>query len=155
MRGPLLLIFDLNGTLVERLKSGSEYKAARTNPFLPALPDFGFRGSKCFLRPHVDSLFRFTASLPNITVGVWTSAQPENAFGLTRLVLSERQLSQASFIWDRTHCDNAPLDRSSSKVLKDLTRIWRSSEVNPRGIWSEVGLRWPDHRDHSLQSPCC
>ncbi|KAL2914357.1 hypothetical protein HK105_206129 [Polyrhizophydium stewartii] len=134
---PLLVVFDLNGTLLQRLARSNEKTLARQNRFLPEEPDFGVRKSKVYLRPYTDTLFAQLGAMPDVSFGVWTSAQPENARPLARAALGAVFGSQA-FVLDRTHCKNAPMGVASSKVVKDLSVIWNSPIFNPGGRWSET-----------------
>ncbi|KAH9272522.1 hypothetical protein BASA83_005331 [Batrachochytrium salamandrivorans] len=118
--------------------------------FLPSSADFHFRGSRCYLRPYFDALLDFLAQNKQITFAVWTSAQRENAIGLTKFAFGDLD-PQVNFIWDRTYCDHAPMGQTSHATIKDLSRIWNSNSTNPDGIWSEKNTILVDDSPHKFR----
>ncbi|ORZ15043.1 HAD-like domain-containing protein [Absidia repens] len=96
-----LLILDLNGTLVSRMKStGSLY-----------------------LRPYHNRFFDYI--FDNFTVMVWSSARPHNVDKMCRIFGEHRK--KLRLIWDRTNFGLSTKDYNSKVVtIKDLEFIWKS-----------------------------
>ncbi|OAJ41702.1 hypothetical protein, variant [Batrachochytrium dendrobatidis JEL423] len=131
----LLIVFDLNGTLLERLSS-KEVKDIRSKcSFLPESSNYKYRSKWCFLRPHLNELIRFVVQQPHITIGVWTSAEAPNAQRLTELTFGPA-FKHVSFVMDRSYCDHAPTGVKSHNLLKDVSKIWSDETLNPNGVWS-------------------
>jgi NLI interacting factor-like phosphatase len=81
---PLLLVLDLNGSLLHRIKKSKDKQLVRANPFAPAL-SFRQSGSQVFLRANLQTFIDGIFSIPYLRVAVWTSAQKANAEELTRM----------------------------------------------------------------------
>ncbi|KAI8896696.1 NLI interacting factor-like phosphatase-domain-containing protein [Globomyces pollinis-pini] len=130
----LLVIFDLNGTLISRVTS-SKKRAAKLNPYLPSQKDFGNKGSSVYIRPYWNDLLDTVFNLKNVSVGVWTSAQKDNADRLVNRLFGEYR-EHVEFVLNRSHCLNAPMNIKVDTVIKDLSIIYNSSEFNKDGLWS-------------------
>ncbi|KAI9346794.1 NLI interacting factor-like phosphatase-domain-containing protein [Zopfochytrium polystomum] len=129
-RTPLLLVLDLNGTLVDKVKKGDEIRFARANPLCPA-PVKTIGKGKIYLRPYLDVFLDYVMS--NFHVAVWTSATLKNAVEMTSLVC-QSHLPRLEFSWNRSRCD---LESRGYGSKKDLNRIWTDLDgVNRRALWS-------------------
>jgi hypothetical protein len=130
----ILLIFDLNGTILYRLKKGQQRKLVSSNPHKPANHDFTITaGVKVFVRPYFKELMETLAKLPHISIAVWTSARRDNAVLLTTTLFTKTKLE---FILDRSHCENAPMNIKSSNVIKNLNVIFRDKVLGLK--WNEL-----------------
>ncbi|KAI9483039.1 MAG: HAD-like domain-containing protein [Benjaminiella poitrasii] len=94
-----LLILDLNGTLVSRVRKRSMY-----------------------VRPYSGEFFDYI--FDNFKVMVWSSAQPSSVYNMCRM-FKERK-SEISVIWDRTSFGLTDKDYYSKVLtIKDLDIIWK------------------------------
>ncbi|CEG70467.1 hypothetical protein RMATCC62417_06360 [Rhizopus microsporus] len=98
-----LLILDLNGTLVSRVKGGGSM----------------------FVRPFSDQFFDYI--FDHFTVMVWSSAQPHSVNFMCRMFGSHR--SKLALIWDRTSF-GLSIEEYSRKTatIKDLNKVWQRLE---------------------------
>ena len=110
MNRNFLIIFDLNGTLICRVKS----KLATNGP----PPDFTVNKAKVFIRPYLQNIIDFATSNKQFKFAIWTSAEPKNANALVRKLFG-KQL-KFEFVYDRSHCSNAPMGVKSKKVSKNF-----------------------------------
>lgn len=83
---PLLLVFDLNGTLLCRIKRSNDKKLKQMNSTAPAHPAFTANGSQVYLRNGLVTFIESIFALKNVSVGVWTSAQRNNAYKLSETI---------------------------------------------------------------------
>ncbi|TPX40247.1 hypothetical protein SeMB42_g04120 [Synchytrium endobioticum] len=126
MAGPrprILVILDLNGTIIDRVKDRADRKLASANPHCPE-PHFTSNAARIYLRPHLE--FFLSALFSNFTVAAWTSAQPSNAVPMARGVFG-RHFDKLAFVWDRTHCSAVREGRKDHSSIKDLTKVWTHS----------------------------
>jgi hypothetical protein len=131
----LLIIFDLNGTLISRVSRQLEKKLAKVNPFCPGYYDFMFEKTQCYLRPHWEKFLEQIESNPNISIGIWTSAQKKNADGMTSNLFSNHN-KPIEFILDRSHCLNAPMNIKTNNVIKDLNWLFQDETLSKSGKWN-------------------
>jgi hypothetical protein len=105
---PLLIILDLNGTLLHR-----------TNKKMP--PRF-------VKRPALDHfLERVTA---RHMVMVWSSAQPATVETICRQIFTPVQYAKLVAIWNRTHLGlPEELYRNKVQVYKQLERVWADKKI--------------------------
>lgn len=137
----LLLIFDLNGTLLHRIQKPHEKRTVKAHPNNPSasLISFPCRGTSAFVRPHARQVLQKLFLMDQVRVAVWTSAHMENAVPLCRW-LFQNNFDKLEFLLDRSFCDNAPMGTRSKSVIKSLDKIWNDQRYNPKGIWNEVAL---------------
>jgi len=158
-----LIIFDLNGTLLHRLKNNSIVdKSTR-------VADFSINGRFVFLRPYIDS---FIEALFNIdgdnkdrlesgfAVGAWTSAIVKNSELMLSQILNidkrkkkNNQLitcdysNRIFFKWARDFC--TPIPETDHETEKNMENLWNHKKdtyckgtlypaVNGYNHWSEV-----------------
>ncbi|KAI9338203.1 HAD-like domain-containing protein [Obelidium mucronatum] len=122
-RRKLLIVLDLNGTLIDRLAKGPERTLANRNPLCPKEPDLTLNGNKVFLRPYLDVFLQFL--FDNFHVSAWTSATPKNSVPLVDFIFEPfGGAAPLDFVWDRTKCIIEPAPGKEYNSVKDLTRIW-------------------------------
>lgn len=119
---PLLVILDLNGTLLFRKKFGG------TNDFTA--------------RPHMHQFLQYLFS--NHTVMVWSSSKPENVAKMCSDLFTPEQHSQLAAIWGRDKL-NIPAHAYNQKVqvYKQLSWVWNDSFIRsknpiPGGVWTQA-----------------
>lgn len=116
----ILVVFDLNGTLITRLNA-KEYRVFKKANSIA--PDFTVNKSKVFKRPHWDKFLEALMKLPHIEVAVWTSAQPNNAVPLTEKLFG-KYVNRLQFILDRSHCEDAPMGVKVDTAVKNLELVF-------------------------------
>jgi len=119
---PLLVVLDLNGTLLYRPKKKNSYSFI-TRPF-----------ARQFLTYVIDTF----------TVVIWSSARPENVSKMCDVLLTPEQKSRVVAIWGRDKFGLTRHDYNSKvQVYKRLTKIWEdpgiaaSYPVPGRGAWNQ------------------
>jgi hypothetical protein len=118
---PLLLILDLNGTLLHRPNRSSSSHFVSRNDVAPFVA-------------HILDAYH---------VMVWSSAKPENVELMCRKIFSPEQSQKVLLEWGRDKLIN-PFDRSynqKTQVYKQLERVWndpliRCSHPTPDYKWS-------------------
>ncbi|KAI8620922.1 HAD-like domain-containing protein [Chytriomyces sp. MP71] len=136
LRRPILIVLDLNGTLLDRLTKGPERSAANKNPLRPKEPDYSLNRCKIYLRPYLDVFLKFL--LENFHVAAWTSATPKNAHPMVDFIFEPfGGRACLEFAWDRDSCIPEPIPGSPYNTVKDLSRIWRLDADAPiSGGWT-------------------
>ncbi|KAJ3234382.1 hypothetical protein HDU78_005876 [Chytriomyces hyalinus] len=125
----LLVVLDLNGTLVDRLTKQHERRMASQNALCPKQSDLTLERCRVFLRPYLDVFLRFL--LDNFHVAVWTSAISKNAHPMTEFIIEPFGGAEAlEFVWDRDQCILDPIPKKPFNTIKDLRLIWREAQ-NP------------------------
>ena len=132
----LLIIFDLNGTLIFRIKNTTDKRKALTTSWYTE-HHFGANGTKVYKRNHLETLMKTISDIPNIQYAVWTSAEPKNASKISQKLFN-KYAKQPLFVLNRTHCTNAVKGVKSAGVLKDLDKVFQSKELNENNLWNEV-----------------
>eukprot|EP00835_Amoeboradix_gromovi_P004611 NODE_369_length_9975_cov_0.256582.p6 type:complete len:207 gc:universal NODE_369_length_9975_cov_0.256582:7042-6422(-) len=112
-KSKLLVIFDLNGTLMHRGRG-------KKDDFSIDIPDSAIsvgsvKGRAVYLRPGVEDVL----SSNSFMYSFWTSAKLENAIAMTDLLPK----NAPEFIWDRSLCTDNPNGEKSWSVFKDLELI--------------------------------
>ncbi|KAJ3097933.1 hypothetical protein HDU97_004469 [Phlyctochytrium planicorne] len=133
-RKPFLLVLDLNGTLIDRVKDVAEKEAARRNPYCPSNPDYHVNGARVYLRPFLDLFLQELVKL--CEVGVWTSAMAKNSVPLVDQIFG-RQGKDLAFHYDRSKCDLVKTKENPYGSIKNLRRIWADSRVNGDKFWND------------------
>ncbi|KAI8912682.1 NLI interacting factor [Gorgonomyces haynaldii] len=120
----ILVVLDLNGTLLCRIRKGGDRKLLSKNPFKPEKPDHSISGTKIYLRPNCRKFLGELFGMDHVQVAVWTSMQQQNADPLVEFVFGKYR-DRLLFVWYRPQCDGAPLDQQAKgKVRKPLGKIW-------------------------------
>jgi len=158
-----LIIFDLNGTLLHRLKNNSIVDESTR------VADFSINGRYVYLRPYIDS---FIEALFNIdgenkdrlksgfAVGAWTSAIIKNSELMLSQILKidDRQKKNNKLItrdysnriffkWARDFC--TPIPDTDHETEKNMEKLWNHKKdtyfkgtlypaVNGYDYWNEV-----------------
>ncbi len=116
---PLLLVIDLNGTLVDRKRRTSSF-VERPN-----------------LAPFIDYV------LANHTLMIWSSAQPDTVRSVCQRLFSPAQRRQVIAEWARDTLDlTAAQYREKVQVYKRLEKIWRDDTMRDRHPDAEKGGLW-------------
>jgi hypothetical protein len=125
MKKPLLIILDLNGTLLFRLK-----KQFRTLLKHKLEPDFKMsQGIRVYKRPKLEEFIqRLTRTF---YVATWTSSKKKNSDVMVCNLFPEGSLE---FQWDRSKCDvvdrdGVPVEDEENEQRKDqLEKSWKKEE---------------------------
>lgn len=120
----LLLVLDINGTLVDRLKK-KEKRLAALNPRCPSHPTFRLSGDHFYARPYLDVFLEEIFSL--FEVAVWTSMIPQNANQVSQKVFGN-YTGQLCLILNRSHCVGVK-EGKDHESIKDLRILWDSTKV--------------------------
>ncbi|KAJ3132740.1 hypothetical protein HK100_005007 [Physocladia obscura] len=129
MKRPLLVVLDLNGTLIDRVGKGIERAAANRNPLCPAAPDLTLNNHKVYLRPYLDVFLKFL--FENFHVAAWTSATPKNSAPLADFIFEPfGGAKPLEFLWDREKCIIEPMPGKEYNSVKDLARIWSNNNLD-------------------------
>ncbi|KND01189.1 uncharacterized protein SPPG_04279 [Spizellomyces punctatus DAOM BR117] len=133
-RRTILLILDINGTLLERVKKTAEKRAARANPLCPEAPNFRLNRARCYYRPYLDTFIDHI--FQHFEVAAWTSAMPKNADPMFSHIFGD-YASKLAFGWNRSHCSDIGGRDRDWEAKKDLRKVWADRTVNPHGRWTE------------------
>ncbi|CAK7217897.1 hypothetical protein SBRCBS47491_003320 [Sporothrix bragantina] len=119
---PLLIVVDLNGTLLHR-------------------PD-GFRNPKLFVRrPHAFVFMDYM--IKNFWVVVWSSARPDNVTHMCRNLLQDEAMQSLVAVWDRSRFGLTPADYNTRvQCYKRLTLLWEDPAVSQSHPQYKIGGRW-------------
>lgn len=101
----LLIILDLNGTLLLRSSRGSNYTP----------------------RPNVEEFLSYCLS--NHSVIVWSSARPHNVEAMVAKLFSPEDRAKLVKIWSREHLRLGKFFNERVQVYKQLTWLWEDAEV--------------------------
>lgn len=115
----LLVILDLNGTLLVRPKKGKDPTSFK-------------------LRPGVTGLLEYLFA--NHVVMVYSSARPTNVHGIVKKVFHSKQLTQLASIWARDKLElNQDQYSAKVQVYKKLDKIWKDPSIQAS---AEPGQNW-------------
>jgi len=101
----LLIVLDLNGTLLVRSNRGSSYTP----------------------RPHVNEFLAHC--LEHHKLIVWSSARPHNVEEMVKQLFSAKNLAQPVKVWSREHLRLGEHYGEKVQVYKQLTWLWEDAEV--------------------------
>ncbi|KAF3483683.1 NIF domain-containing protein [Arthroderma uncinatum] len=105
---PLLVILDMNGTLI--------YRKRRTFP-----PRFT-------KRPGLDPFLRYL--FDNFKVMIWTSSQPQTVTDVLDKLLPPEMKKQLVGVWSRKDLDLTPKQyKEKVQVYKRLDKVWRDENI--------------------------
>ncbi|ORX75998.1 hypothetical protein BCR32DRAFT_296532 [Anaeromyces robustus] len=171
-----LIIFDLNGTLLHRLKNNSIINEKKTR-----MADFSMNGKFVYLRPYLDA---FIEALFNIdekgkekfesgfAVGTWTSAMVKNSELMLSQILNVEKRSKNNkifcqdysnrifFKWARDFC--TPIPDTDHETEKNMDHLWQHKKntfcrgtvypaVNEFGHWNEKNTIIIDDSPHKAK----
>lgn len=116
---PLLLVVDLNGTLVERKKGSSNFVG----------------------RPNVTPFLKYV--LDNHTMLIWSSASPQNVMKVCQRLFSKKDRQKVIGEWGRDTLDLTPEQfKEKVQVYKKLDKIWRNETIKYTHPNAEKGEIW-------------
>lgn len=116
---PLLLILDLNGTLLYRPKASSAYKP----------------------RPALEPFLAFCSS--NYKVLVWSSATPHNVTAICAKIFTPDQRKYLLGEWGRDTLDLTQQQyKAKVQVYKRLDRVWAFDEIQRSHPEHAFGGKW-------------
>ncbi|KAI7907778.1 NLI interacting factor-like phosphatase-domain-containing protein [Cokeromyces recurvatus] len=99
LKNQQLLILDLNGTLVSRVRKRSMY-----------------------VRPYSNKFFNYI--FDNFEIMIWSSAQPDSVHNMCRMFPKEKK-EKISLIWDRKSFGLSTRDYHQKVLtIKDLDKVW-------------------------------
>jgi len=125
----LLIILDLNGTLVYR-------------------PNPSRQPTKIEHRPYLREFLQYLFT--NFSVMVWSSARPQNVQSMTDQVLPRDQASALVARWARDSFGLSPHEYNENvQVYKDLRLVWSKDEIQKQHPQYQDGARW-DQRNTVL-----
>ena len=123
LSGRILVILDLNGTLL--------YRPSRNNTKMIARP---------FLAPFLRYLFS------NFAVMVWSSARPQNVAALVDQALEDDLKKSLVAQWARGHFNLKPEHYNANvQVYKNLDLVWSKDEIQKQHPDYETGGRFGQH----------
>jgi hypothetical protein len=121
----LLVILDLNGTLVFR-------------------PHPRTKSAQIVKRPFVDKFLEYIFT--NFSVMVWSSARPANVSKMVSKVLDKDQEKKLVAQWNRKQFDLTPLEYDMNvQVFKQLSWVWDDRRIQRRHPGFGHGERWGQH----------
>ena len=114
----LLVIIDLNGTLLHRPK--------RQAP------------TQFTARPHTPRFLNYC--ITTFTVVIWSSARPENVKAMTNSILSPKLKHQVVAIWGRDKFDLTPAEYNNKvQCYKQLDTVWNDATISKS---HPAGRKW-------------
>lgn len=117
--GPLLVIIDLNGTVLHRPNSK--------------------QSSKFLARRHAPEFVQYCVR--TFWVVIWSSARPENVERMVTTLLPPDDLRQVVAVWGRDMFNLSPADYNARvQCYKRLTTLWNNPVV--RASFPHEGGRW-------------
>ena len=121
--GKFLLVLDVNGLLVDRVKhGGSEYLRSRG-----VLPDSTVNGVMIYKRPGVDEFVDWLTR--NYEVAVWSSCKRHNLDPILQSIFPRNIQQKLVCTLDQDACDVDGTVQTESggtkqRFIKDLNRVW-------------------------------
>ncbi|KAK0674070.1 HAD-like domain-containing protein [Cercophora samala] len=113
---PLLLVIDLNGTLLHRPSSR--------------------RSADYIRRQHTDKFLAYC--IDTFSVVIWSSARPENVKLMCENLLTDEQKAKVLAMWGRDKFGLTAADyQRKVQVYKRLGTVWGDRGINPHGQWHQ------------------
>lgn len=120
----LLVILDLNGTLVFRPKRSKSASIVK--------------------RPFVKEFLEYIFS--NFSVMIWSSARPDNVLKMVEQVLDEDQRKKLVAQWSRDNLGLTPNEYAQKvQVFKQLSWVWGDERIQRQHPGYGKGERWGQH----------
>ena len=113
----MLLIFDLNNTLVYR-----QYKNDNKALEYPT-PDFIIRDFHVWKRPGLDTFIQSCFQQTDVDIAVWTSAFRYNAIPVVEAIFGQF-MNRLKFVYCREECSNVRNTNRDHSSAKDLQLVW-------------------------------
>lgn len=119
---PLLIVSDLNGTMLYRPNSFLHPKDFVRRPFAALFLDY---------------------MIKNFWVAFWSSARPENVQHMVHKLINPKAKDKVVVIWDRTRFGLTSEDYNKrAQCYKRLTRLWEDPDVARTHPHYDSGGRW-------------
>ncbi|KAJ1511331.1 hypothetical protein HMI54_000266 [Coelomomyces lativittatus] len=137
MKKRYLLVFDLNGCLLNRL-SKHEKPSGPVRECLPPV-ECTVKGRPVYLRPYVKDLFESLWTLhESLDLAIWSSAEASTLHALLKCWLSPKQQQKLKFTWHRRQCTLAQ-SKSSWKSLSSSNLRMKTKETNDPKVKNGAG----------------
>jgi hypothetical protein len=121
MSQPLLLILDLNGTVL--------YRPSRSTPHY------------FIQRPSAQQFLDF--ALANFSVMIWSSARLENVDHMCNKLFSKESRQRLVAVWGRDHLGLSAADtKKRVQVYKRLEKVWNDPQIQGRHPLAGEGKGW-------------
>ncbi|KAK4962419.1 hypothetical protein LTR10_000045 [Elasticomyces elasticus] len=133
---PLLVILDLNGTLLHRKNRRASFTA----------------------RPRVSEFLWYL--MENHKVMIWSSARPENVQSIVKEIFTPKQLAKLIAVWGREKLQLSPEQYNMRiQVYKQLSWVWRDDEIANSSIngddWAQDNtVLIDDSLEKAASEPC-
>ena len=115
----LLLVLDLNGTLLDKSRKGQGFQP----------------------RPYLNKFLKYC--LRNHRVMIWSSARPVNVRKICNKIFTDADRKQLVELWDRDKLDLSPADyQEKVQVYKRLDKVWEDETVQKSHPAYEKRKRW-------------
>ena len=125
-RRRLLVVLDLNGVLLERLRSAE----CRQRGAAPAPLDMRVKRQHVFLRPRLAEFLDFLFN--RFHVAVWSSCEPPTMELLVPMALGKAHADSLELCLDRTSTVHQPTPGKKYDTIKPLSALWKLCD----GAWS-------------------
>lgn len=145
----ILIVLDLNGTLMHRIGSQQLKLLHSREPPLPP-PDNVLGGKKIYYRPHLDRFLEFLFA--RFQVGTWTSALEKNAIHMVTSLIPEHLRSQLKFNWTRERCTLVGPAKDHASI-KDLHKLWSDPIAQSNGWTYRNTILIDDTDDKAARNP--
>ena len=119
-----LIVFDLNGTLIDRIKPSASADKRQAIKMLTRPHDLSVLKYKVYLRPHCAGFFdRLSLLNHSLDVATWTSAYSRTTMPIIQRIFSHKHQERCRFMMFREDCDNTE-HYGDKNECKDLEKIW-------------------------------
>jgi hypothetical protein len=160
---PILLVFDVNGTLLDRIKRSDRllvrnWHAQPQHIYIP--PQLTMKNHYVILRPRVREFLCWVAD--RFHLAVWTSAEERNINPILREIIPPPMIDDdfsfrpfMEFVWYKPQCTIVGRDGYKDRVIKDLSYIWNPSarhDIPSYRKWSSRNVVLVDDSMHKAGS---
>ena len=116
-----LIIFDLNGLLVYRIRGNDKTKKIPKSKY-----DYKINKFKIWIRPNAKDFLKYC--LLHFNVAIWSTAQIHNILPLIDLLFNEEDKKKIVFIWGQSECTPSgkfsSINKHKELVFKETSKIW-------------------------------
>jgi len=132
---PLLVIMDLNGTLLDRNRNSKDRTKFIERPFLEDFLSFIFG-------PPKDTM---------IYPMIWTSSKPENCSGILDQLLTPERRARCVAVWARDRLGLSSREYLDKvQVYKNLEQVWLDNSIQQsHPLWSDEQPVWGTWGQHN------
>jgi hypothetical protein len=126
-RQQLCVVFDIDETLIQFISN--KYRSVWDNlneNIKTKFNTINFGNNLIVLRPHIEELFNYFKSTPEIKVGLWTYSDREYSKDIAKILSEELNLPSDFFMFTWGDEDMEPTEdfEYSSGMPKDLTKVY-------------------------------